>query len=89
MEEANTLAAVIGGKQVSLFIKTGEGGKVFGSVSSKEIAKALLQQHGREIDKKKLMLDEPVKSLGVFEVGVKLHPQVTAKLTVHVKNSGS
>ena len=65
-------------------IKTGEGGKTFGSVSTKEIAQAAAEQYGKEIDKKKLVLDEPLKSLGTYEVKLKLHPEVTATLKVHV-----
>ena len=69
---------------VQASMKGGEGGKVFGSVSSKEIATAAKQQFGFDIDKKKLQLAEPIKSFGVFEVPVKLHPQVTSKLKVSV-----
>ena len=69
---------------VKVSMKGGEGVKVFGSVSSKEIATAAKQQFGFDIDKKKLQLAEPIKSFGVFEVPVKLHPQVTSKLKVSV-----
>ena len=69
---------------VKVSMKGGEGGKVFGSVSSKEIATAAKQQFGFDIDKKKLQLAEPIKSFGVFEVPEKLHPQVTSKLKVSV-----
>ena len=69
---------------VKVSMKGGEGGKVFGSVSSKEISTAAKQQFGFDIDKKKLQLAEPIKSFGVFEVPVKLHPQVTSKLKVSV-----
>ena len=65
-------------------IKTGEGGKTFGSVSSKEIAAAYKSQLNVEIDKKKLQLAEPVRSLGVYKVPYKVHPKVTAELTVKV-----
>ena len=65
-------------------IKAGEGGKTFGSVSSKEIATACKEQHGIEIDKKKIVLPESLKNFGSYEVTVKLHPQVAAKLTVKV-----
>ncbi|MCR5416041.1 MAG: 50S ribosomal protein L9 [Pseudobutyrivibrio sp.] len=65
-------------------IKTGEGGRTFGSVSSKEIAEAAKKQYGKVIDKKKLVLDDPIRSLGTYEVKVKLHPKVTATLRVHV-----
>ena len=69
---------------VKVSMKGGEGGKVFGSVSSKEIATAAKQQFGFDIDKKILQLAEPIISFGVFEVPVKLHPQVTSKLKVSV-----
>ena len=69
---------------VKVSMKGREGRKVFGSVSSKEIATAAKQQFGFDIDKKKLQLAEPIKSFGVFEVPVKLHPQVTSKLKVSV-----
>lgn len=69
---------------VETHIKSGEGGRTFGSVSSKEIATALAAQYGKEIDKKKINLPEAIKSLGTYEVKVKLHPKVTATLRVHV-----
>ncbi len=65
-------------------IKTGEGGRTFGSVSSKEIAQAAKEQYGKVIDKKKIVVDQPIKALGTYEVKVKLHPEVTATLDVHV-----
>ena len=74
----------LGEAKVELAVKSGEGGKVFGSVSAKEIAAALKEQLGMDIDKKKLQLAEPIKTLGVHEVGVKLHKDVTATLRVHV-----
>ena len=69
---------------VKLEIKGGEGGKTFGSVSSKEIAKGVADQYGKEIDKKKIQLSEAIKTEGTHEVTVKLHPKVAAKLKVHV-----
>ena len=69
---------------MELKVKSGEGGKVFGSVSSKEIAAAAKEQYGMELDKKKLQIQEPIKTLGTHEVLVKLHREVTAKLRVHV-----
>ena len=60
-------------------MKAGEGGKAFGSVSSKEIGKAIEDQIGLEIDKKKLVLPEPIKTFGTHEVPVKLHKDVVAK----------
>lgn len=73
---------------VVLSIKAGEGGKTFGSVSSKEIAQGYKEQCGKEIDKKKIILPEAIKSFGVFEVGVKLHPKVTGTLRVKVTEKG-
>ena len=63
---------------------TGEGGKSFGAISTKEIAQATKEQTGLDLDKKKMHLAESIKALGTYEVPVKLHPQVTAKLTVQV-----
>ena len=68
----------------TLAIKAGEGGRAFGSVSSKEIGKAIQEQLGLEVDKKKIVLNDPIKSIGSFEVPVKLHKDVTAKLAVKV-----
>ncbi|MCH5344987.1 MAG: 50S ribosomal protein L9 [Acetatifactor sp.] len=84
LDAAKALAAELEGKQVTVKIKAGEGGKAFGSVSSKEIATAFKQQHNLEVDKKKIQLPESLKSFGSYEVTVKLHPQVTGKLNVKV-----
>lgn len=84
LEDAKELAKTLGELKVRLAIKTGEGGKSFGSVSGKEIAKGLLDQHGIEIDKKKIVLKDAIKSVGEYNVAVKLHPQVTAELHVSV-----
>jgi large subunit ribosomal protein L9 len=83
-EAAKALGAEIENMLVKLEIKGGEGGKTFGSVSSKEIAKAVADQYGKEIDKKKITINEPIKTAGTHEVTVKLHPKVTSKLRVHV-----
>lgn len=84
LEAAQELAKILEKKEVTLTIKSGEGGKTFGSVSSKEIAQAAREQCNLELDKKKIQLSEPVKALGVYEVGIKLHPKVTGKLKVKV-----
>ncbi len=83
-EAAQALAEKLGAGEVTIPIKTGEGGRAFGSVSSKEIAAAVKAQLGLDIDKKKIQLKETIKELGTQEVTLKLHPKVTAKLTVHV-----
>lgn len=84
LEAAKALAADLETKQIVVKIKAGEGGRAFGSVSTKEIAAAYKEQHGIEIDKKKIVLPESLKNFGAYEVAVKLHPQVTGKLTVKV-----
>ena len=84
LDAAKALAASLEDKQVVVKIKAGEGSKAFGSVSSKEIAAAYKEQHDIELDKKKIQLQESLKNFGSYEVAVKLHPQVTGKLTVKV-----
>lgn len=85
LDDAKALAEKIAGQQVTVKMKAGEGGRVFGSVSSKEIAEAAKRQCGLEFDKKKIQLSEAIKSFGVHEVGIKLHPQVTGTLRVRVE----
>lgn len=83
-EAAVKLADEIRDKQVTVKIKAGEGGRIFGSVSTKEIAAAAREQLDLELDKKKMQLTEGLKTLGVHEVPIKLHPKVTTTLKVHV-----
>ena len=84
LAEAKALAAKIDELSVTVSIKAGEGGRTFGSVSTKEIAKAAADQLHLDIDKKKMVLTDPIRSLGTFEVPIKLHKDVTAKLRVKV-----
>ena len=84
LAHAKELAKTIEQQKVIVRIKTGEGGRLFGSVSTKEIAQAAKEQTGLELDKKKMQLAEPIKALGTYEIPVKLHPQVTTKLSVQV-----
>ena len=84
LDAAKELAAVLETKQVVVKMKAGEGGRVFGSVSSKEIVAEFKAQHGIELDKKKVVLQDSLKNFGNYEVQVKLHPQVTGKFTVKV-----
>lgn len=84
LERARELAGEIEQKKVIVRMRTGEGGKTFGAISTKEIAQAAKEQTGLDLDKKKMHLGESIKALGTYEVPVKLHPQVTAKLTVQV-----
>lgn len=84
LEQAQAFAAELKEMSVTVSIKTGEGGKTFGSVSGKEIAAAAKSQLNLDIDKKKLQVAEPIRSLGVTLVPYKVHPKVTAQLTVKV-----
>ena len=85
LQDAKDLAASLEEKTVVVRLKAGEGGKTFGSVSSKEIAEEAKLQHGLEIDKKKIVINDPIKSLGTYEVTIKLHPKVSGKLKVKVE----
>lgn len=85
LEEAKALGEKIKELSVTLNIKSGEGGKTFGSVSTKEIAQAVKDQLGLELDKKKMVLDEPIRTLGNHIIQIKLHKEVTTTLTVKVK----
>ena len=83
-EAALALAKELETKKVTLKMKAGEGGRTFGSVSTKEIAQAAKEQLGLKLDKKKMQLPEPIRAFGMTEVAIKLHPKVTGKFTVHV-----
>ena len=85
LEAAKELAKQLEAGKVEVAIKVGEGGKVFGSVSNKEIVAEVKKQLGLEIDKKKVQLKDALKTLGTHKVPVKLHPEVTAEVTVEVK----
>ena len=85
LAEAKALAADIANKSVEVAIKAGQDGRAFGAVSSKEISVAAKEQLDMDIDKKKLVLKEPIKSVGTYQVPLKLHPQVPAELKVIVK----
>lgn len=84
LAEAQALGAELSKQSVKLAVKVGEGGRLFGAISSKEIAQAAKDQCGLELDKKKIVLPDPIKTLGVHIVPVKLHREVTAELKVEV-----
>ena len=87
LEEAQALAKNIEAGSITLKIKAGEGGRTFGSVSTKEIAVAMKEQLKLEIDKKKLQMADPIKNFGTYHVPVRLHPKVTAEITVKVEQA--
>lgn len=84
LEAAQEFGKELAEQKVVVKMKVGENGKAFGSVSSKEIAKAYADQYKKDLDKKKLVLPDAIKNFGTYEVKVKLHPQVTAVLHVQV-----
>jgi large subunit ribosomal protein L9 len=85
LDEAKELAKKLEGITIKLTVKAGEGGRTFGSISSKEIAAAVKEQFGYDFDKKKLQLNDPIKNAGTYTVPIKLHPQVTAEMKVMVE----
>ena len=87
LDAAKAFAQDLSTKEVILTLKVGEGGRTFGSVSSKEISEAAKKQLGIDIDKKKLQLESPIRTLGVTNVPVRLHPKVTGSLKVWIKEA--
>jgi large subunit ribosomal protein L9 len=81
---AEQLAKDLEGKKVVIRVRAGEGGRIFGSVSTKEIAETAKEQLNLELDKKKFQLPEPIKALGSYEVPIRLHQKVTGRLLVSV-----
>jgi len=81
---AQAIADKIKAVKLTLKVKVGGGGKMFGSLSNKELGEGLQVQHGIAVDKKKIVLANPVKSLGEYTATVKLHPQVSAPLQFDV-----
>ncbi len=84
LEQAKKLAVDLADKTVEVKIRAGEGGRTFGSVSTKEISAAAKEQLGLELDKKKMVIAEPIKALGTYEITIRLHPKVTATLKINV-----
>lgn len=84
LTEAKDLADKFKDLAITIKTKSGEGGRVFGAVSSKQIADALKEQQKITLDKRKILLDDAIKALGTTVVTVKLHPEVTAELRVQV-----
>lgn len=84
LETAQQLGQKMNGREIRVEVKAGEGGRVFGSVSSREIADEIQKQLGFEVDKKKILLDSPIKTLGITTVPVRLHAKVTTEIRVNV-----
>jgi len=84
LAEAKKLAQSLLQKKISIPVKTGENGKLYGSVTSKDISEAIHKQLGISIDKRKIELRDTIKTLGVYEVEIKLYPEVSAKIKVEI-----
>lgn len=84
LQEAKELAKKISEVKVVFKVKTGENGRLFGSITSKDISDELKKQHGFDIDKRKIVLDETIKASGTYNLEVKVYPEVSAKLKVEV-----
>jgi large subunit ribosomal protein L9 len=84
LQAAKDLKAELEGKEVEIKTKAGEDGRLFGSVSSKQVIEAYQKQHGLKLDKRKLDMPDTFKSLGYHKVSIKLHSEVEAELKVHV-----
>ena len=84
LNEAQSLSDAMAGKVIRMNAKVGEGGRLFGAIASKEIAQEIKNQLGLDVDKKKIVLPEPIKTLGKHEISIKLHKDVTAKVDVEV-----
>ena len=81
---AQALAEKLNTVSVDIKTKAGEGGRIFGSITSKDIADALKEQHQLTVDKKKIQLDGPIKQTGVLEITIKLYPEVSTTLKVNI-----
>ena len=87
LDDAKAFAEELKEKSITVSIKTGSGGRSFGSVSTKELAAAAKEQLGYELDKKKMVLPEPIKSPGIFDLPIKLHPKVMGSQKVIVQET--
>ncbi|RST70984.1 50S ribosomal protein L9 [Siminovitchia acidinfaciens] len=84
LQEAKNLKEKIEKLTVEIKAKSGEGGRLFGSITNKQVADELKKSHNIKVDRRKIEMDQPIRSLGVTKVPVKLHHEVTATLNVHV-----
>lgn len=84
IDEAKLMAAQLSKLEVTIAVKTGEGGKLFGAVTVKDIADALNAQHKIELDKRKLELKDAIKATGTYPVTIKVHPEITSRIQVHI-----
>ena len=84
LKKAEELAEKLSGLTVDIVTKSGEGGRLFGSITTKDITEALKEQHGLDIDKRKFAMDAPIKHIGEHEIAIRLHHEVSAAIKVNV-----
>lgn len=84
LEQAQNMAKELENKTVTVKVKTGENGKLFGSVTNKEVAEEIVKQTGMQIDKKKVSIGDPIKMVGERTAVIKLHPKVSAEITIKI-----
>lgn len=86
-DQARKMADKLSGVTIIIKTKSGDNGKLFGSVTNKEIASELKKQHNLNVDRKKIVLQEPIKQLGELVLDVKLYPEITGKLKVKIEEA--
>ena len=84
VEEARELSKKISGLSIRFNVKTGENGKLFGSITSKDISEEIKRQHNINIDKRKIVLEDSIKAAGVYNIEIKVYPNITSKIKVEV-----
>lgn len=85
LDEAKALAANINDKKIEIGVKVGENGKLFGSVTNKEVAEQVKKQLGHKVERKRITLKDPIRMIGTYEIPVRIHPKVTATIKVVLK----
>jgi large subunit ribosomal protein L9 len=86
-KEAEAVAERIGASPLKVKVKAGEGGRLFGSVTAADLAEELERQTGEKVDRRMIHLDEPIRSVGVHEVTIHLHPDVNAAISVEIESA--
>lgn len=84
LEKAQELKKHLDGLELGIAVKTGEGGRLFGSINNKDIGEVLEKKHRIVIDKRKIEIKNPIKNLGKHPITIKLHPEVTATINVNI-----
>lgn len=87
LSEARRMAAALEGLEITIKAKTGENGRLFGSVTKNDVAEAILQRTKLEVDRRRILLEAPIKAAGTYIIPLHLYPQVEAQVTVHVEGA--